>query len=406
MRSQILQLTIWMSIGLSIVSCKKDSFLSEHWNHPLSTQRNPEVQLTQIESNLDPKQCANCHENQFKAWQSSFHAKSIGNGILWQKEILSFEEWNRCLHCHSPLPETKAEISETFQTHEILDSKRKLFPSGISNPSIQCASCHIRNQIWYGPPSRNLTANQLTTLQSNLPHNGFKVQEEFESSAFCQSCHESPESGQKLNGKHLMEVYQEWEKTSFAKKGIQCQNCHMPNRDHTWKGIHDPDFVRAGLQPSWSLTRTANGEIQIDAKLKSIGIGHKFPTYLIPKVYLRFFGKNQFGNRKLIEESIVGRLVNTNLTEEYYDTRITPGNSHNVSFRFALDEKAIKTLDWEIEVDPDEHYIRSFEESLHEKGNLLSAETKKQLQHSLSEKKDSRYVLFTLSLPVPVSLPK
>ncbi|WP_244932624.1 cytochrome c family protein [Leptospira yanagawae] len=406
MRSQILQLTIWMSIGLSIVSCKKKSFLSEHWNHPLSTQRNPEVQLTHNESNLDPKQCANCHESQMKAWQSSFHAKSIGNGFLWQKTVLSKDEWNSCLNCHSPLPETKAEISETFQTIEILDSKRKHFPSGIPNPSIQCASCHIRKQIWYGPPSRNLTAKQIESLKANLPHNGYKVQEEFESSSFCQSCHESPDSGQKLNGKHLMEVYKEWEKTSFAKEGIQCQNCHMPDREHTWKGIHDPDFVRAGLQPLWSLTRTTNGEIQIDAKLKSTRIGHKFPTYLIPKVYLRFYVTNRFGKRRLIEESIVGRLVNTNLTEEYFDTRITPGNSHLVSFRFADNEKEIKTFDWVIEVDPDEHYIRSFEESLRDKGNILTDQLKKQLQLSLSEKKESRYVLFTLSLPVPVLLPQ
>ncbi|MGV3665805.1 MAG: multiheme c-type cytochrome [Leptospira bouyouniensis] len=406
MRSQFLQLTFWIYFVFQSVSCKENSFLSEHWNHPLPIQTNPDVYITESESNYNPDQCANCHMNQYKGWKTSFHAKSIGNGLLWQKAILSKDELNSCLHCHSPLPETKSEVSDTYQNKEILGSKNKHFPEGISNPSIQCASCHIRNQIWYGPPSTKQSNNQIESLGIRMPHNGYKVQMEFESSSFCKSCHESPKSGQKLNGKNLMEVYKEWEESSYSKNGIQCQNCHMPNREHTWKGIHDPEFVRGGLQPIWSLTRTLNGEIQINAELKSIAIGHKFPTYLIPKVYLRFFVTNRIGQRKLIEESIVGRLVNTNLTEEYFDTRITPGNSHVVSVRIADKEKEIKTIDWVIEVDPDEHYIRSFEESLREKSNSISETTKKLLQLSLSEKRESRYILFTSSLPVPVSLPK
>ncbi|MBL0956143.1 MAG: cytochrome c554 and C-prime [Leptospira sp.] len=403
-----LQLTFLFCISLIFFSCKENSFLAEHWNHPLpllnGSNQGKQSLLSPLESNLDPKQCATCHETQWKSWKDSFHAKSIGNGLIWQKQILESKEFKNCLNCHSPLQETKAEISETFRTDEIIHSQIVHFPEGISNPSIQCATCHIRNQIWYGPPRKTL--NQNKTENYTFPHNGFQAKSEFESSLFCKSCHESPEYGVFLNGKQLMEVYKEWENSSFAKQGIQCQNCHMPDREHSWKGIHDPEFVRKSVQPSWKLEKISDGEIRIHAELKSIAVGHKFPTYLVPKILLRFYTIDTFGKKTLIEESIIGRLVNTKLSEEYYDTRIAPNDKHTVYFTYKLNGKKIVKVEWETIVEPDEHYVRSFEESLKEKGKLLSNETKKQLTLSLSEKRESEYKLFTLSLPMPVLLQK
>lgn len=401
-----LQLITFSFLCLFVVSCNDNSFLSNHWNHPIPIQMNPSLEITDRGFNLDPKNCSSCHSKQFTLWQLSFHAKSIGNGLLWQKEVLSTKEFNNCLNCHSPVPETKAILSETFQTKETLTSQNKHFPEGITNPSIQCVSCHIRNQIWYGPPSRENKSNERMHSSTNLPHNGFELKSEFESSEFCKSCHESPDSGITLNGKHLMEVYKEWQESSFAKEGVQCQNCHMPNREHSWKGIHDPEFVRSSIKPFWYIKSIQSNQIQIHAELKSIAVGHMFPTYLIPKLYLRFYTVDPNGKRRFVEESIVGRLVNTNLSEEYYDTRIPPGGSHKVNFQLTITPSKIKRMDWVIEVDPDEHYVRSFEESFNTKANSLSEKSKLMLKHSLSEKKESRYILFTLSLPMPVSLPR
>lgn len=406
MRPLSLQFLIFVVTLSLLTNCKDKGFLETHWDHPLQVQNEINQNPSQSIQNFDPIECGTCHSNQWNKWKNSFHAKSIGNGFLWQKEILSRKEWDNCLNCHSPLPETKAILSETYQTREVSVSQKNHFPNGINNPSIQCASCHIRKEMVYGPPSRYGSLRNQDQYLNSLPHNGFKVQNEFTTSEFCKSCHESPSSGVSINGKRLMETYMEWGNSSFAKQGIQCQNCHMPDREHSWKGIHDEDFVRKAIETDWKIERTKSGELYVRAEFKSIAIGHKFPTYLIPKVYLRFYGIDVNGKRILMEESIIGRLLNTQLTEEYYDTRIEPKASHLVEFSYPIRNRNIQKVLWEIEVDPDEHYVRSFEESQNAKGSLLSQSTKEQIKLSLSEKKESRYTLFTLSLPVPVSLPQ
>ncbi len=44
----------------------------------------------------------------------------------------------------------------------------------------------------------------------------------------------------------------EWKLSRFAREKISCQSCHMENRSHTWKGIHDKDFVRNALDIQFS----------------------------------------------------------------------------------------------------------------------------------------------------------
>ena len=67
------------------------------------------------------------------------------------------------------------------------------------------------------------------------------------SSEFCQSCHQFAPDGLALNGKLLENTYAEWKASRFAREGVQCQDCHMPDRRHLWRGIHDPAMVRSGL---------------------------------------------------------------------------------------------------------------------------------------------------------------
>ncbi|MBA7466455.1 hypothetical protein ES707_01639 [subsurface metagenome] len=43
----------------------------------------------------------------------------------------------------------------------------------------------------------------------------------------------------------------EWEQSPAARNGMTCQSCHMPQRRHLWRGIHDPDMVRSGLTPEF-----------------------------------------------------------------------------------------------------------------------------------------------------------
>lgn len=96
--------------------------------------------------------------------------------------------------------------------------------------------------------------------------------------------------------------------------------------------------------------------------------------------------QSQMKKRILLDESIVGRYVNTDLNEEYFDTRIKPNGTLMVQFDYKPKNKIQEFL-WEIEVNPDEQYVRSFEEQLVTKADIISKQAIQMLQESLSEKR-------------------
>ena len=64
-------------------------------------------------------------------------------------------------------------------------------------------------------------------------------------------------------------------------RGIQCQHCHMPNREHTWKGVHDPATFRQGIAVVAVAARTAGG-VTARARVTNVGAGHYLPTTPTP----------------------------------------------------------------------------------------------------------------------------
>ncbi|MBI3628436.1 MAG: cytochrome c554 and C-prime, partial [Candidatus Rokubacteria bacterium] len=89
----------------------------------------------------------------------------------------------------------------------------------------------------------------------SLPHNGVTRTPAFLRSEFCASCHQFGADGFALNGKLLENTYEEWRASPAARAGRQCQDCHMPDRRHLWRGIHDPDMVKSGVEISLTTDR-------------------------------------------------------------------------------------------------------------------------------------------------------
>src|SRR5207247_304862 len=107
-------------------------------------------------------------------------------------------------------------------------------------------------------------------------------------SEFCRGCHQFGPEGYALNGTLLENTYAEWKASRFAAAGVQCQDCHMPDRRHLWRGIHDADMVRGGL--TITLVETpphAAGTVAARLVVENSGVGHRFPTYVTPLVLLR-----------------------------------------------------------------------------------------------------------------------
>ncbi len=185
----------------------------------------------------------------------------------------------------------------------------------------------------------------------------------FEDARFCATCHQFAEDDPALNGKLLENTFEEWRQSRYARERKPCQSCHMPGRRHLWRGIHDPDMVRSGLELRVEPVATERDGAALRLVLQSVGIGHFFPTYVTPRVVVAAWQKDQAG--RILEESrqevVIARDVSLDLTEERADTRIPPGGTATLDYRRPRHPRGM-TLAWEVRVEPD-HFYRLFYEA-------------------------------------------
>ncbi len=366
------------------LGCQGEKFYSNHWQNPIPEQGSPPSHYSPIEASLEPESCGTCHREQFESWRNSLHSKSMTEGFLWQMEGLGLENSKTCMKCHSPLQETQSFVLKSKNLIQAYPVRYETYLSSKSNhQGIICASCHVRGHVRLGPrPIDN-------HLPGSAPHGGFEIRDEFENSKFCKSCHESPEDGKRINGKKQMEIYTEWSNSKFASEGVTCQNCHMPNRKHEWKGIHDKEFVLSGVKIEINKIQESNSIILM-GKINSTRIGHSFPGYSVPKVFMRIIEEDFQKRRKVLNEEVVGRMMDTSHSEEYFDTRIKPGEEKTIFHQLIQLEQSKKYF-FEVWVEPDETYQRFFEEETHK--NIISIDSKNQLEKSLMNVKSSGYLL-------------
>src|SRR5258708_28412090 len=98
-------------------------------------------------------------------------------------------------------------------------------------------------------------------------------------------CHQLPPRTA-VEGKPLLDTYREWLEGPYMRRGIQCQHCHMPNREHAWLGVHDRDTFRQAIRVDAMASR-AHGKVTVLATLANIGAGHFVPTTAPPPPSLR-----------------------------------------------------------------------------------------------------------------------
>ncbi|PJZ47778.1 multiheme c-type cytochrome [Leptospira saintgironsiae] len=371
-----------------LLFCKEEGFHQRHWAFPLESQGSLTV-------DPNPASCGSCHLQQFGSWKSTLHSRAIGPGFLWQLPRIGKHGSENCMNCHSPNPETKNLLLTRLGWGEVSDSAWK---SGSEENGVQCASCHLRKGKVYGPFPKDGNKNRIFQ-NSNIPHEGFIPQKEFEESEFCKNCHQSPETAKQVNGKFLMDTYGQWRRSEFAKSNVQCQNCHMPDRKHEWKGISDPEMVKQGVQTSLQVLAKEEGA-EIISELKNSGVGHLFPSYSVPKVYLEVWTEFVTGERKKISEKTLGWMLDLELQKEIFDTRLSPGES--VLLRESLSKEEfskLKRVEFIVTVDPKEYYKRMFQDNWNYKDTFLE-DTKPwvlpYLKAALAEANSAKYELVRL----------
>jgi hypothetical protein len=217
---------------------------------------------------------------------------------------------------------------------------------------------------------------------------------------FCAACHQFGAEGLVLNGKPLENTYQEWRGSPASRRGLQCQNCHMPDRRHRWRGIHDRDMVSSGVRITLRMNRPryrVGEQIRAQLTIATPGVGHAFPTYVTPQVRVRaeLVDAGDGVVAGSVEERNIGREVPLDLSREIADTRIPPGGRFVLAYARQLESAGLR-LRVTITVLPDEFYTRFFDALLAAGAGAGEAE----IREALEATRRSPYTLFVKELPL------
>jgi hypothetical protein len=395
----------WLALALALTGCAAatsragpapvETFLARHWRAPLAPQGPPPARFSPLEASLAPEACGTCHPAQIADWTTSLHARSMGPGVAGQLvEMLESDPRSAlsCLTCHAPLAEQAPLVPATLAPNPAFDP-------ALAARGIPCAACHVRGHARFGPPRRD-GSSASTAPRETLPHGGATRTPAYLASEFCRGCHQFTSDGFALGGKLLEDTYNEWKASRFAREGVQCQDCHMPDRRHLWRGIHDPEMVRSGLaiDARASASRYRPGDtISVTLSVESTRVGHAFPTYVTPRVVLSAelvdqAGQVVAGSR---QEKVIAREVTLDLEREISDTRLMPGKKAVLHYRRRVDHAGLRVR-VSVVVYPDEFYTRFFEALLAQGAGRGEA----QIREALTATRRSQFTVFTQELPL------
>jgi hypothetical protein len=324
----------------------------------LAAQGAPPPSLPPAAASLSAEQCARCHAKQHREWRTSIHARAMSPGVTGQLSAFSVADRAACLDCHAPLAE-------------------QLDAGPLRAEALSCAGCHLRAHTRHGPP-RRAEAGLLA-----IPSYPWVPDRRYERSDFCMPCHQLG-PGASLAGRPLMDTYREWLTGPYMARGVQCQHCHMPNREHHVRGVHDPDTVRQGLRVT---ARRAGARVEI--VLENAGAAHYLPTTPTPAIFVTVEPSDAAGRALPPVERRIGRHITFDgRFHELADTRIPPGESR----RFTVDAARARVR---VIVAPDEYYERFYAQLL---GKSPSGEAKRELEAALRRAASSRFTLYDLTV--------
>jgi mono/diheme cytochrome c family protein len=377
----------------------ESEWLANHWKTPVPAQGEKPPGWSAMETDLRPETCGVCHPSQYADWKESWHANSMGPGVMGQ--LLDRDEADDgyakiCQACHAPLTEQHLFV-QTTTTETDDDGKKKKIITGEPNPDfdeslrsegLTCAACHVRNWQRHGPPK-----NDDLEVVTTGPHGGFVPKSEYQDSKFCYRCHDFRPGKRSLNDKLIQETYEEWRRTKYAEQGIHCQDCHMPEGRHLFKGIHDADMVNKAFTAEVDLqsNEEAPDSIKANFTLTNTGAGHRFPTYVTPQVNLVIWQVDAQGEaiadtRKM---DAIARKVSSSISKEYFDTRLMPDESYTFSYSEKRHENAT-ALQAAVEVWPDENHTLFYKLRI-KNGPEMHPTTLPMMQEALDDSLASRF---------------
>ena len=374
-------------------------FVDIHWERPIAPQGKPPARFSPVEAALDPDSCGTCHAAQFNDWRGSLHARAMGPGVLGQLGDMKAgarDEHQECLRCHAPLAEQADSLVAALASGGAFADAPQGAPQPLHRHGVMCAACHVRGHQRYGPPRRD---GSEAGDPATLPHGGWVSSGAFADSRFCAACHQFPTDGYALNCKLLENTYEEWKASRYAREGRTCQSCHMPDRRHLWRGIHDRETVQAGVTIDVTAPRIQSGVLSATLTIKNTGTGHHFPTYVTPRVVAEVYQEG--ADRKMLKgtlrEYFIGRQVSPDLSKEIADTRIAPDEQASLDYQVPPHRNAA-ALVFRVRIEPDAFYTGFYRDLL---AGGRAGKGEQLIRQALKESTASAFTLYLNRQPLP-----
>ncbi|MBI3307820.1 MAG: hypothetical protein HYZ79_00430 [Candidatus Melainabacteria bacterium] len=205
------------------------------------------------------KNCSSCHMNYYNEWSNDKHSTSATNPLFLSiysglaenhKEVypgfkLDHPNQNgNCALCHNP----EAAIDNNFDIdltlakntngiscdfcHKIESVDQNKLKPGVKGLNI--ARALMKNKILFDPKSssceglKDIRFGPIKDPVQPGKHEELKYNSLYKTSLYCAKCHDGG------NGNVLIySTFNEWVNSPAAKKGVQCQTCHMKPRGET-----------------------------------------------------------------------------------------------------------------------------------------------------------------------------
>lgn len=319
----------------------------------------------------DPDLCGTCHVEIFRQWSASMHRTYTNPAFVWANgqaaKDTKGETKDFCIECHTPIGAVTGENG--------LISANGL--SALAKKGVSCDFCHTIDRVnpdWPGNASFHVSPGRVKRgpyKDSVAPKHKTAYSKLHTEAEFCGMCHNlsHPTSGIPLEN-----TYTEWKNSSYAKKGVVCQDCHMPpkpgraatrgpKRDkvfaHTFVGANyrfaEKNLAVANLQKSAKLALSMSGtqitpgnQLSVSVKVTNVGAGHYLPTGLteLREMWLEVRAHDSEGNKLFAERHDFGTVLENAQgvhdrtvpiwagVKIYSDRRVPPNGSLTEDFAF------------------------------------------------------------------------
>lgn len=179
---------------------------------------------------LAADQCVTCHEDHFKEWSQSIHARAwtdrFYRALLTRVVADGGPAYRQaCTGCHTPAGVLEGVVPGTLDERELGDAARE---------GVTCHVCHSIDSL-RGPAHGQALlfdpgeGDSMRTMRGpfvsdTADFHKAEASELHESGELCASCHDVFHPVYRFR---LETPYQEWRASPYAAAGVQCQDCHM-----------------------------------------------------------------------------------------------------------------------------------------------------------------------------------